>query len=426
MRETRNRGGREAQHPKPVDKIELSTGHKRLRLALAVVFLAVGAVSVAYGVAHLSSKEPGWSIIEADPSKFSCADDFVLLYCLGADGASATVQYKNLTACYSDAVEYAFQMFTNNVAYEKIHNMYYINRHPNQVLEVDDVLYRAFVMIQECGDRSLYLGPVYEHYYGLFACTEEYQTSEYDPQRNRDVADYYAAIAAFANNPQMIDVELLGENRICLRAAEEYLAFVSENEIENLLDFSWMKNAFITDYIADSLISAGYTRGSISSYDGYTRNMDDSSGTMYSLNIFDYADGAAIQAARLDYRGPMNFVSYRDFPLSVMDSQRIYVASDGERKTMYLSLEDGLPCAGADSLTVYSDTLGCAEIMLLSLPVFQQEKISDADLAQLADRGVLAVLAEDRRLLVTDVKDVLKGIYDGYEVEYMGSQTTSE
>lgn len=147
---------------------------------------------------------------------------------------------------------------------------------------------------------------------------------------------------------------------------------------------------------------------------------------MYSLNIFDYMDSEAAIAARLDYQGAMTFVSYRDFPVSAMDFQRIYVTAGGERKTMYLSLEDGLPCAGADNLTVYSDTLGCAETMLLSLPVFQQENISDADLAHLADRGIPAVLVGDGRLLVTDTRDMLKSIYDGYEVEHIGSQTLPE
>ena len=56
MRETRTGGkGRDFPHPKPVNKIELSTEHGRLRLILTIVFLAIGAAAIAYGVSGLSS-----------------------------------------------------------------------------------------------------------------------------------------------------------------------------------------------------------------------------------------------------------------------------------------------------------------------------------------------------------------------------------
>lgn len=38
-----------------------------------------------------------------------------------------------------------------------------------------------------------------------------------------------------------------------------------------------MKNAFITDYVADVMIDNGYTLGSLTSYDGFTRNLDQTS-----------------------------------------------------------------------------------------------------------------------------------------------------
>lgn len=84
MKETRTGGrGRDLPHPKPVNKIELPTGHRRLRLTLAAVFLMAGAFLIAYSVGKLSSKEPGWSEIQVSSSELNCSGDFVFLYCLG-------------------------------------------------------------------------------------------------------------------------------------------------------------------------------------------------------------------------------------------------------------------------------------------------------------------------------------------------------
>lgn len=422
MRGWTRRGG--GLHTPNTLKIEVSDRHVRARLIAAVIFLVISAVSLGYAVSILTGTDKGWQFISASGNGAEYAAQFALAYELGASDKSARSENRELRQIYSEACLKAGRAFDAYVVSPG--NIRTLIDSPNEVVELDSALYEALELLEQYGDRTVYLGPAFRLYENVFSCTEDWQLEDFDPEYNEELGKLFERIAAFARDPDSVRVELLGENRARLYMSEEYLAFLEYEELDGAVDFGWMKNAFITDFIADSLVSAGYTRGSVSSYDGYTRNMDDSSGTMYSLNIFDYAGGAAIQAARLDYFGPMNFVSYRDFPVNAMDSQRIYVAMDGERKTMYLSLEDGLPCAGADSLTLYSDTLGCAEIMLMSLSVFQQEKISDADLAWLTERGVLAVLAEDRRLLVTDVKDVLKGIYDGYEVEYMGSQNTSE
>ena len=415
MRGGTRRGG--GLHTPNTLKIEVSDRHVKARLIAAAIFLVISAVSLGYAVSILTGTDKGWQFISASGDGAEYAAQFALAYELGTSDKSARNENREIKQIYSEACLKAGRAF--DVYVVSPGNIRALNDSPNEVVELDPALYEALEILDQYGNRTVYLGPAFRLYENIFSCTEDWQLEDFDPEYDEELEKLFDRIAAFARDPDSVRVELLGENRARLYMSEEYLAFLEYEELGGALDFGWMKNAFITDFITDSLVSAGYTRGSISSYDGYARNMDDSSGTMYSLNIFDYEDGAAAVVARLDYQGAMTFVSYRDFPVNAMDSQRIYVAADGERKTMYLSLEDGLPCAGADSLTVYSDTLGCAETMLLSLPVFQQEKISDVSLAQLTDRGVMAVLAGDGRLLVTDVKDVLNGIYDGYEVEYM-------
>ncbi|MCM1214806.1 MAG: hypothetical protein NC331_16840 [Lachnospiraceae bacterium] len=403
MRETRTGGrgrGRDLPHPKPVNKIELSTEHKRLRLVLAAVFLVVGALLIAYSVANLSSKDVGWSEIKADSSELNCGGDFVFLYCLGEGDISATAEYKALTACYSDAAEYAFRIFTNDVAYENVHNMYDISRHPNEEMEIDEVLYRAFSLIRESGDRSLYLAPVYEQYNGLFHCTEEYQAAEYDPYENQDVADYYAAVAGFANDAGMIDLELLGENRIRLRVAEEYLAFAAENEIESFIDFYWMKNAFIIDYLAEEMLAAGYFRGCISSVDGFTRNLD-GSGELYAYTFYDRVDATVYPAANVQYSGPSGIVYLHDYPLDGAQ-QYYYVYSSGEIRTPYLDARDGFCKSACSGLACYGREAGCSAILLRIIPVYIADTFEKETLEKMAGEGIFSIYSENGRVCYND------------------------
>lgn len=398
-------------------KIEVSDKHVKARLIAAVIFLVISVVSLGYAVSILTGTDKGWQFISASGDSTVYAAQFALSYELGASDQSARNENKAIRQIYSDACLKAGKAFDNHMVSPG--NIRTLNDSPNEVVELDSVLYKALELLEQSGDRTVYLGPAFLLYENIFSCTEDWQLEDFDPADNEELGKLFGRIAAYARDSDSVKVELLGENRARLCVSKEYLAFLEYEELDGPLDFGWMKNAFITDFIADSLISAGYTRGNISSFDGYTRNMDDSSGTMYSLNIFDYADGAAVVAARLDYQGSMNFVSYRNFPVNDMDFQRIYVPAGGERKTMYLSLEDGLPCTGADSLTVYSDTLGCAEILLLASPVYQQEKVTDDNLVRLTKHGAWSVLAGEHRLVVTDTQGKLNGIYDGYEVEFV-------
>ena len=417
MKESRTGGrGRDLPHPRPVNKIELPAEHRRLRLILAIVFLIVGAFFIAFSVANLSSKDPGWSEIEADSSELNCSDDFVFMYCLGEGDASATAENKEITACYSDATEYAFRMFTNDVEYENVHNIYYINRHPNEEMEVDDILYRAFSLIQESGDRSLYLAPVYEQYDGLFYCTEEYQTVEYDPYLNQDVADYYAKVAGFANDARMIDLDLLGENRICLRVAEEYLDFASENEIGSFIDFYWMKNAFIVDYLAEEMILAGYCRGCISSIDGFTRNLDQS-GESYDYTFYNRQDSMIYPAASVQYRGPSCMVYLRDYALN-SEQHSFYLYSNGEIRTPYLDTKDGVCRSACSDLVCYSSESSCSEILLRMIPVYIADTLQSDALTGLAGEGIFSVYCENSRICYNDADLSLTHLYSEEDVQY--------
>ncbi len=44
--------------------------------------------------------------------------------------------------------------------------------------------------------------------------------------------------------------------------------------IGSFIDFSWMRNAFIADYLAEGLAARGFGKGALTSFDGFARNLE--------------------------------------------------------------------------------------------------------------------------------------------------------
>ena len=125
--------------------------------------------------------------------------------------------------------------------------MGYLNGHVNEIVTVDPALYKALTVLTQYDCRYAYLAPAYAEYDRVFSAESDAEAARYDPAGDPELAEYLAEIAAFAGNPEMVNLEILGDNRVRLTVSTEYLKFTEENEIETVLDFGWMKNAFIAD-----------------------------------------------------------------------------------------------------------------------------------------------------------------------------------
>ena len=249
-----------------------------------------------------------------------------------------------------------------------------------------------------------------------------------------------------------MNLELLGEGRVRLFVSREYLAYAQENGIDSFIDFYWMKNAFVADYLAESLIEAGYTRGSISSYDGFVRNLDGRD-VSYSFNLYDRVapgeaasreetgdeagqgqgpDGAGTDAqilrlATLQYKGPASLVYLRDYPVTSMD-QRYYRMADGQMRTAYIDPRDGLCHSSLGSLVSYSysSTLGCADVLLSVLPVYMADAFDPEAAEALAEGGesadsragaIYSVYRQGSVIRVNDPQAQLTAVCEGYEIQ---------
>lgn len=398
-------------HPRPVQKIELSESNTTRRLIAAGLFLLIGAGALAYGISQLFTPEAGWQRIEAGTAEGpTCANEFVFLYELGASGQAIRTESRELTALYTQACRKAFQLFHTVEGFEDVVNLYEINRQPNEVLEVDQVLYDAFAAMEEAGDRTVYLGPVYARYGDLFYCTDDSQLVDFDPRLSDEVREEYAAYAAYASDPEAIGVELLGDGKIRLRVSEDYLAFARRESVDRFLDFGWMKNAFVADYLAQTMAEGGYTNGCITSDDGFARCLD-GRGMGYALNLLDDLEGRAIEAGTVEYQGPMSMASLRTFPAVAGDELRFYRLKDGQARTLYLDPEDGLCRGSVESLTCYSKECGCVRLALEAGAVFIADAFDRAALERLAEESIYAVWCHDRTLQGTEPSLTVSNLY---------------
>lgn len=385
--------------PRPVGKVELSEKHAKRRFYLTILFLVVGAIALVHALMMYLKKDSGWTEIRANSTQeLNVSEDFVFLYELGTGGESATAENKALVIQYSDACESAYMMFSADNAYVELNNVYSINHNPNQTIEVEDGLYHALEKAAQYQDRKIYLGPVYAAYDDLFFCQDDVQAAETDPYQNAEAAAFYAQIAAFARDPAAVNLELLENNQVCLHVSEEYLAFAKENEITNFIDFSWMKNAFIADYLAETLVQKGYTHGSISSYDGFVRNLDDRE-ISYSYGIY-YREGNEIdQAEILDYTGPASIVCMRNYMMSDKDMVHYYAYQNGDIRTMYLDPADGLCKSARNELVCYAEDLDCADILLQMSPYYIADEWDEDAPDKLLQQGITSVYTENGEVI---------------------------
>lgn len=382
----------------PVTRIELSEKNIKPRLILLVICLAVAAAALFTGVRELLKVEPGWQQIQISSKQPNCSSDFVLMYDYSDYGGTAAMANKNLTALYTDAAEKAFLIFSPDTEDAAGQNLHAVNRHINETVSVDPVLYQALVQIREAGNRNLYLAPAYVEYNRIFLCENEEEAVRYDPAFNEELKYYLQALADFASDPAHIDLELLENNQVRLHVSREYLAFIEEYELDTLVDFGWMKNAFIVDYLAQVLTENGFTSGYLSSYDGFTRNLDPR-GNRYSQNFFCRQGTEVSMPARIGYTGPQSIVSLRDFPMTDQDRWHYFTYGNGHITSIFLDLEDGLSKPAVDAIMGLSAETGCAEILLKLIPAFIGESF---DSASLTDPQISALWYENDQVRTTD------------------------
>lgn len=358
------------REPRPINRMEISEQNKTLRLIAAIALLVIGAVGITIGVMNALKQDSGWQQVQINTQERGCQENFLLQYNFGKSRAEATAVNQKLQTVYTEACVKAYQLFTPDEEITGVNNIYHINRHPNQVISVDPVLYAAFEKMD--GTPYLTMGPVYSHYYSAIYNAPESSVPLLDPVTGPDAATYLGNIMEFAADESAVKLELLGNHQIKLSVSDAYLEFAAEEEIENFIDFAHLTNAFIIDYLAEVLIENGLTDGFIASVDGYTRNLYD--GAKFSFNIFDRVDEIVYPAAVMDYKGPASIVYFKDYPTANEDTN--YRQNDMHFIHLFVDAADGIYRTSKEELVSYSYDSGCADVALKMLSSFAGKDFS--------------------------------------------------
>ena len=262
-------------------------------------------------------------------------------------------------------------------------------------------MYQAFSLLESYGSRHNYLAPVYVEYSRIFRSESDVEAASFDPSRNREVREEIGVLASYANDPHMIQIKLLGDNQIMLHISDEYLAYAEENGIDQFLDFGWMRNAFIADYIADSLINAGFTSGYIASFDGFTCNLDQR-GEVYTFNLFDAVGQDVYMPGQMQYTSARSIVFLRNYPMDELDRWTYYVYEDGQVTGTIVNPANGMSQTSLNNMVSYADDAGCAKVLMEMLPVFTAEVFSASAAENMAKNGVYSIWYEDAVVIYND------------------------
>lgn len=395
---------------RPVRQIELNEKHIKPRAVLVIALLVVAVAAIAYGLRSLTVTEPGWYTIESDASAgVSCADDFVFSYQVGTTTVPARTELQNVSRLYTTATAAAFRLFDAYTEYEGVNNLAKVNHHWNEKVQIDPALYAA--LSQAAESRYLYLAPWYQEDWALFHAQSDGEAAECDPERSAEEAAFRIQSAKYLNDPEAVRLELLGNSTVELHVSGECAAFAEEYGVTDLVDFGWMKNAFIADYLADRMLENGFTRGSISSYDGFSRNLD--AGREYALNLFSRSEkGTARQSALLTYTAPCALTAMRAFRVDAREAY-YYRWQDGSFRSGHLDPRDGLSRDAFDSLAAASESLGCGEMLLRLLPAVIADQADPAALEALAGRDMAVAFWESGVWQLTGDETMVKMKTDG-------------
>ena len=408
---------RKYREPAPQPLVEVDEKHVSLRLVALIFFVVVAVVSLTYGFTKLFSTDPGWRVVEVEGGSVSCSQDFIFNYQVGVSGVNATQEYKDITAIYTQACQKAYRLFSNEVM-DYTGNIYSLNNQVNTAVEVDPALYRALETVQKYESRLVFLAPVYAEHNRMFSYTNELDAMRYDPAQNPEIMDYISQIVEYANNPEHVWLELLENNRVRLCVSEAYMVFAQENGIDIFVDFGWTANAFIIDYLADTMLEAGYTRGYIGSYDGFTRNLDRTEEN-YSFNIFDRLGNDLNLSAKMDYNGPMSIVYLRNYPMSGQSQDRwhYFAFPNGSIATVFLDPADGVSKSATDNLVSYSTGFGCGEILMRSANVYLKDTLDEGAIAAMAEQDIFSIWFDGSKLLYNQ-EDIHLRLDDSLEASY--------
>jgi hypothetical protein len=224
---------------------------------------------------------------------------------------------------------------------------------------------------------------------------------------NPSVKQYIDSIVNYIKSD--ISIDFLNDYNIKLNVSDNYLNILDELSVNDILDFSYLRNAFILDYVSTQLISDGFKYGNIQSYDGYYINLDDTYN--YKYDVYDIIDKKLISTCYVDFMGKYNIVNYRNFAINNMDYNRFRLEDD-KLTSLYINPNDGKNYESIKNLTSYSKTKSLVDIVLETKDIYINNNFNENNIS------IESIWLKDRSINYNDKNLTLNNIYSKNDVSY--------
>lgn len=380
------------KYPKPVTKVELSDKHVKLRVILIICFVIIAGIFIGIALSRQFGTKAGWTVIQATYDENNNAGDFTFNYELGTKDISVSTEKNTVSKIYTESLIKIYQLLDEYTEFTSLKNIYYINNHCNEEIEIDSLLYECFERVQN--NRYIYQSLILDQYNNLFVSDTDISAEKFDAHKNEELKEYYLEVLHFTNDSNHVNLELLGNNKVMLKVSAEYLNYMEENK--NYISFGILKNACIIDYVSEQLIKNEFTTGFITSVDGYIRNLDKRDIT-YKMNVFD-KEYNIYNAFSFSYKHSKSIVYLKNYAISSVNDSHYYEYKDGTRRTEFIDLNDGIDKAVVSNMVALSNDYSCLELLLEILPVYINESIDTSLISDLKTKNINMIYIDGREV----------------------------
>ena len=111
-------------------------------------------------------------------------------------------------------------------------------------------------------------------------------------------------------------------------------------------------------------------------------------------------------------------VTYRAYGISDADKYRVHEQPDGEIRTKYLSLEDGLDRSALSEFVVYSDSLDCSDVLLSTKDYYIADDFDTDSVTALAKNNINSIFIQDSVVYYTEKELEIKDLYESDNVTF--------
>ena len=91
---------------------------------------------------------------------------------------------------------------------------------------------------------------------------------------------------------------------------------------------------------------------------------------------------------------------------------------DGEIRTKYLSLEDGLDRSALSEFVVYSDSLDCSDVLLSTKDYYIADDFDADSVTALAKNNINSIFIQDSVVYYTEKELEIKDLYESDNVTF--------